>query len=138
LLDYASAHQAFRVSIVDISGSRAQWLMRLNPHWQFAVSSQEDPKSIWSTGKRDQRIAAINRLRQSNPAVARDLIASTWKEDAAEDRATFVSSLLTNLGADDELSQRWLGDTWEPNRKALDELFRTLGVRRDMQREFQS
>jgi hypothetical protein len=38
----------------------------------------------------------------------------------------------------DELAERWTGDKWEANRKALDQFLATLLLRRDIHREFQS
>ena len=37
-----------------------------------------------------------------------------------------------------ELASRWTGPQWEPNRKAAEEFFSILQIRRDLQREFKS
>lgn len=102
LLDYGAASRAPRRLIGDVAGARGAWLMRLNPRWQFTLAAEEDPRQIWSTGGREARAAALRRLRQCEPGGARDLLQSTWKQDAADDRAEFLGALVTNLGADDE------------------------------------
>jgi hypothetical protein len=102
LLDYGGARRARRDAIAHAAAARGAWLMRQNPRWQYAAGEQEDPGALWQTGTRDQRLAAIARLRQADPATARDLIASTWKEDAADDRAAFVASMATALSPADE------------------------------------
>lgn len=103
LLDYGASHPNARKSIADVCGARGAWLMRLSPRWRYDVGQADDPSSIWSTGTKDQRLAAIGRLRRVNPASARDLIGSTWKEDAAEDRVAFVGVMLHGLGPEDEV-----------------------------------
>jgi len=44
----------------------------------------------------------VRRVRSENPSAAREMIASTWGEDSADDRAAFVAALLVGLGPDDE------------------------------------
>jgi hypothetical protein len=102
LFDYGAGQRAARAGISKVIGARGPWLMRLNPQWQFASDESEDPASIWATGSRDQRVAVLNRVRATNPAAARDLIQSSWKEDAADDRSLFVNALAIGLDAQDE------------------------------------
>jgi len=102
LLDYGAFRKAARRGIADVAGTRGAWLMRLNPRWQFELDGREDPASLWTTGSRDQRIALLRRLRGTDAAAARDLVRSTWKEDAADDRALFVGWMLTALSDGDE------------------------------------
>jgi len=45
-------------------------------------------------------------------------------------------SLRLPVNVYDRLVERWTGDRWEANRKSLDSFFHTLGLRRDMKREF--
>jgi hypothetical protein len=102
LLDYGAFRKASRRNIAEAAGARGAWLMRLNPRWQFEVDGSEDPTSIWTTGTRDQRVAALRRLRETDPAAGRELIRSTWKEDAAEDRSMFVAAMITSIANEDE------------------------------------
>ncbi len=103
LLDYGAARKAARRGIADVVGERGAWLMRLNPRWRFEADAGEDPAAVWTTGSRDQRVALLGRLRGTEATAARELVRSTWKEDAAEDRALFVAALARSLGEDDEV-----------------------------------
>lgn len=102
LLEYGASHRDARPAVADVSGARGPWLMRLNPRWRYEVGHADDPMAIWSTGNREQRLAALSRLRRANPAAARELILSTWKVDAAEDRAAFVGAMIHSAGTEDE------------------------------------
>ena len=102
LLDYAASHKTFRRSIIQVAGARGDWLMGQNARWKFEVEAGEDPGSVWSTGTRDHRLAALRRAREADPAAGLELIRSTWKEDSAEDRSSFVTAILPSLGAEDE------------------------------------
>ena len=102
LLDYGASHRDARPAVADVAGARGAWLMRLNPRWRYEVAENEDPASVWATGKSDQRLATLARVRRVNAAAGRELIVSTWKEDAAEDRAAFVAELIHSLGPEDE------------------------------------
>lgn len=102
LLDYAAGNRGIREAVVLVIDQRGLWLMALNPKWQFAAAEDADAASVFATGNRDQRLAAVRRLRQTDPKAARELIGSTWKEDAADDRAAFVGAMRASLSADDE------------------------------------
>jgi hypothetical protein len=102
LLGYGAAHRPARAGISKVTGARGPWLTRLNPQWQFGSDESEEPALVWATGSREQRVAVLNRLRATNPAGARELVQSTWKEDAADDRSIFVSALTVGLGVEDE------------------------------------
>lgn len=102
LLDYGASHRDARHAIADVCGSRGAWLMRLNPRWRYEVGQADDPSSVWSTGTKEQRLAALTRLRRAHPAAARELIGTTWKQDAADDRAAFVGAMIHRLAPDDE------------------------------------
>jgi hypothetical protein len=65
-------------------------------------------------------------------------------EDESRSNASYVyaiSSILKDAALRvpptfyDELAERWTGPEWEANRKALDEFFQILLIRRDLQRE---
>lgn len=127
LLDYGVASRPARAGIGKVIGMRGPWLMRLNPRWQFGANESEDPSSVWATGSRDQRVAVLNRVRGDNLAAARDLMRSTWKEDAADDRALFVSALVVGLDAQDEaFLEACLDDRSKQVRTAAAELLSRL------------
>jgi hypothetical protein len=102
LLDYAGKHSAHRQRIAAVVDRRGEWLMSLNPDWQFAAPVDAAPDDLWQTGTHAQRIDLLRTLRGTEPARARDLIAATWKDESAEQRTEFVAGMLLGLSNDDE------------------------------------
>jgi uncharacterized protein DUF5691 len=127
LLDYGAAQRGRRSAIAQAAGARGAWLVRQNPRWQYAADEPDDPRAVWTTGTREQRLAAIGRLRQSDPAAARELIQSTWKEDAADDRAAFVMAIAAGLSdADEAFLESALDDRSKQVRTAAAEMLARL------------
>nr|WBO79890.1 DUF5691 domain-containing protein [Streptomyces sp. SBE_14.2] len=115
LLDAARGRTDLRPAALRFAGARAVWLARLNPDWRFALRAApgadsalpgpEEPERVqrlWQEGLFAERVALLAALRAREPAVARELLASTWATERAEDRLMFLDSLRTNLGAADE------------------------------------
>ncbi|MET9368406.1 DUF5691 domain-containing protein [Streptomyces griseoflavus] len=115
LLDAARGRTDLRPSALRFAGPRALWLARLNPDWRFALRSapgggtsvpaRHDTggiRRLWQEGLFAERVAVLGALRSREPAAARDLLASTWATERAEDRLMFLDSLRTGLGPDDE------------------------------------
>ncbi|MET9758415.1 DUF5691 domain-containing protein [Streptomyces sp. NPDC006372] len=115
LLDAARGRTDLRPAALEFAGPRALWLARLNPDWRFALRSTpgggaalpqlEDDGSIrqlWQEGLFAERVALLSALRSREPAAARELLATTWTTERAEDRLMFLDSLRTGLGPDDE------------------------------------
>ena len=102
LLDVATASPGLRMSTVDVTGARGRWLAALNPYWAWARGGSPDDASTWATGSPAERRLMLARTRTADPAAARELLASTWASETAEDRAAFVAVLGTNLSLDDE------------------------------------
>ncbi|MET9149810.1 DUF5691 domain-containing protein [Streptomyces griseoflavus] len=115
LLDAARGRTDLRPSALRFAGPRALWLARLNPDWRFALRSApgggtsvparhdtEGIRRLWQEGLFAERVAVLGALRSREPAAARDLLASTWATERAEDRLMFLDSLRTGLGPDDE------------------------------------
>ncbi|MGK5695240.1 DUF5691 domain-containing protein [Streptomyces sp. URMC 128] len=115
LLDAARGRTDLRPAALEFAGPRALWLARLNPDWRFALRSTpgggaalphlDDADSIrqlWQDGLFAERVALLSALRSREPAAARDLLATTWATERAEDRLMFLDSLRTGLGPDDE------------------------------------
>ncbi|MFI6852136.1 DUF5691 domain-containing protein [Streptomyces sp. NPDC050416] len=115
LLDAARGRTDLRPAALEFAGPRALWLARLNPDWRFALRSTpgggaavphlDDADSIrqlWQEGLFAERVALLSALRSREPAAARDLLATTWATERAEDRLMFLDSLRAGLGADDE------------------------------------
>ncbi|MGI5367886.1 hypothetical protein C9J60_14380 [Streptomyces sp. A244] len=115
LLDAARGRTDLRPAALEFAGPRALWLARLNPDWRFALRAapgggaalphlQDDDRvrQLWQEGLFAERVALLSALRSRTPAAARDLLASTWGTERAEDRLMFLDSLREGLGPDDE------------------------------------
>jgi hypothetical protein len=115
LLDAARGRTDLRPAALTFAGPRAVWLARLNPDWRFALRATpgggaalphpEDTERIqrlWQEGLFAERVALLSAIRAREPAAARELLATTWATERAEDRLMFLDSLRTGLAADDE------------------------------------
>jgi hypothetical protein len=115
LLDAARGRTDLRSAALTFAGARATWLARLNPDWRFALRAApgggaalprpEDTakvRQLWQEGLFAERVALLSAVRAREPAAARELLATTWATERAEDRLMFLDSLRTGLTADDE------------------------------------
>ncbi|MFJ1963639.1 DUF5691 domain-containing protein [Streptomyces massasporeus] len=115
LLDAARGRTDLRPAALEFAGPRALWLARLNPDWRFALRAtpgggaalphpedDERVQQLWQEGLFAERVALLSALRSREPAAARDLLATTWATERAEDRLMFLDSLRAGLGPDDE------------------------------------
>ncbi|MDH6623632.1 hypothetical protein M2271_001424 [Streptomyces sp. LBL] len=115
LLDAARGRTDLRPAALTFAGPRAVWLARLNPDWRFALRATpgggttlphpEDTgtiRQLWQEGLFAERVALLGAIRSREPATARELLASTWTTERAEDRLMFLDSLRTGLAAEDE------------------------------------
>ncbi|MFF7867155.1 DUF5691 domain-containing protein [Streptomyces qaidamensis] len=115
LLDAARGRTDLRPAALEFVGPRALWLARLNPDWRFALRAapgggaalphlQDDDgiRQLWQEGLFAERVALLSALRSRTPAAARDLLATTWATERAEDRLMFLDSLREGLGPHDE------------------------------------
>jgi hypothetical protein len=115
LLDAARGRTDLRPAALTFAGPRAVWLARLNPDWRFALRATpgggaalphledgDEVRQLWEEGLFAERVALLAAIRAREPAVARELLASTWATERAEDRLMFLDSLRTGLGPQDE------------------------------------
>ncbi|MEU6403495.1 DUF5691 domain-containing protein [Streptomyces sp. NPDC046985] len=115
LLDAARSRTDLRTAALAFAGPRALWLARFHPDWRFvlratpgggaALPGSEDPdrmRQLWEEGLFAERVALLAALRGRRPRAARELLASTWASERAEDRLMFLDSLRAGLGPDDE------------------------------------
>ncbi|MET7292151.1 DUF5691 domain-containing protein [Streptomyces griseoloalbus] len=115
LLDAARGRTDLRPAVLRFAGPRALWLARFNPDWRFALRSTpgggtsvpgphdtDGIRQLWQEGLFAERVALLAALRSREPAAARELLATTWATERAEDRLMFLDSLRTGLGPDDE------------------------------------
>jgi hypothetical protein len=99
VLDLGASNEHLQQHVINISDARGQWLARFNPSWKYAL-----PLSIeetWETGKPAERSKLLAHLRKNDPGRARELMASTWKQENATLRADFIKLLAENLTRED-------------------------------------
>jgi hypothetical protein len=110
LLDAAVDQRHLREMVSAVAGSRGRWLISLNQRWQFTTVS-DDHEQTWQAGNSDQRTAALRAVRQADAVRARDLLASTWKDDSVDDRVRFLDVMSIHLsGADEAFLESCLDD----------------------------
>ncbi|MER6628139.1 DUF5691 domain-containing protein [Streptomyces sp. NPDC000987] len=115
LLDAARGRTDLRPAVLAFAGPRAVWLARMNPDWRFALRAApgggtalpdlddtDEVRRLWQQGLFAERVALLAALRAREPAAARELLATTWPTERAEDRLMFLDSLRSELGAQDE------------------------------------
>ena len=100
LLDKGRAEVSLRELIIAVQGKRGEWLATQNPEWTYAT--RRDDNDVWETGTRDERLLLLDKLRARDSTRARDLLAATWQQDSAKDRAAFLEKLAVGVNTDDE------------------------------------
>ncbi|MGI5377615.1 DUF5691 domain-containing protein [Streptomyces sp. CA-251387] len=140
LLDAARGRTDLRPAALTFAGPRAVWLARLNPDWRFALRAApgggaalprlEDAvevQQLWQEGLFAERVALLCAIRAREPAAARELLATTWATERAEDRLMFLDSLRTGLGpADEPFLEQALADRSRNVRATAAELLSAL------------
>nr|WP_217168815.1 DUF5691 domain-containing protein [Streptomyces sp. AC512_CC834] len=140
LLDAARGRTDLRPAALTFAGPRALWLARLNPDWRFALratpgggdavpgtDATERARRLWDEGLFAERVALLASLRVRDPAGARELLASTWATERAEDRLMFLDSLRTGLApADEAFLEQALADRSRNVRATAAELLSAL------------
>jgi hypothetical protein len=86
----------------EVAGPLGLWLAEREPRWSFVRGAADDVGAVWASGGRPERRALLERLRRSDPAVARELLARTFAEETWEDRAAFIDALAIGLSDADE------------------------------------
>ena len=100
LLDLGRDERALRSLIVAVLGRRGEWLATQNPDWIYATQRAE--KDVWDTGSREERLPLLDHLRTVDPNGARELLATTWAQESAKDRAAFLEKFAIGLDSSDE------------------------------------
>ncbi|WP_225825076.1 DUF5691 domain-containing protein [Streptomyces naphthomycinicus] len=140
LLDAARGRTDLRPAALAFAGPRALWLARLNADWRFALraapgggAALPDPQDaeavrrLWQEGLFAERAALLGALRARTPGPGRELLASTWPTERAEDRLMFLDSLRTGLSdADEPFLEQALGDRSRNVRATAAELLSAL------------
>ena len=116
--------------IFDCLGARGPWLAALDPRYAPRIRptrSDTAPDEIWHTGVPADRLQVLRRLRKADPAAALELVRTTWKTDAAAERANFVGAMSIGLGPGDEaFLESALEDRSKGVRRAAAELLADL------------
>jgi Family of unknown function (DUF5691) len=116
LLDWGHFHSEVRSHLLPVIGARGEWLARLNPKWRYAqatpqASNPAEWKELWETSDRTVRLNLLRQWRSQDASSARELVESTWKQDAAKDRAAFLECFSVGLSlADEAFLEKGLGD----------------------------
>jgi hypothetical protein len=113
LLDLGRHQSPLRELIQAVSGKRGRWLAQYNEDWRYLGPAVEIPPDAsqggaealqerWQTGTKATRLAIVQALRAIAPAQARTLLATTWTQEKAKDRAAFLEQLQIALSWEDE------------------------------------
>src|SRR6266545_2542158 len=90
LLAFGRRDRSLRAAIAAVAGRRGRWLAGLNPEWAYLLAESElgddqpDPEA-WELGTAVQRRDHLARLRDGDPAAARELLAASWSKETAAD-----------------------------------------------------
>ena len=105
---YRTDEAAHAVAIPAL-GSRGRWLAGQNRVWGWALKqpedaadSQQDTEPIWQEGTPAQRLAVLHRVRNTDPAQARQWIIEAWKGEKADTRHEMLGSLDVRISLEDE------------------------------------
>lgn len=135
LLDAARARSELRGDAVGLAGPLGRWLAERNPDWRYVLRTpvrgdgdgEDDSQRLWQEGLFAERVTHLTRLRRRDPAGARELLASSWSTERAEDRLLFLDALQENLSAVDEpFLESALSDRSKNVRLTAAELLSTL------------
>ncbi|MGA4540366.1 DUF5691 domain-containing protein [Uniformispora flossi] len=106
LLDLARAHTELREDVAALAGPRGRWLAQLNPDWtwltRISAADLAPDGGVWEHGLFGERLAYVTALRERDADAARELLATTWRGEPAEDRAQFLAVLRVGLSTADE------------------------------------
>ncbi|WP_438873682.1 DUF5691 domain-containing protein, partial [Streptomyces alkaliterrae] len=138
LLDAARARTDLRTEVLAFIGPRGRWLAERRSEWRFALrtaahgpgdtpQSAADVRRTWEEGLFAERVALLTAVRGQDPAAGRELLASTWSTERAEDRLMFLDSLRAGLSvADEPFLEAALGDRSRNVRSTAAELLSAL------------
>ncbi|MDI1462170.1 DUF5691 domain-containing protein [Catellatospora sp. KI3] len=119
LLEQADSSQ--RQLVRAVGGARLQWLCAEGlGRWSWAMTAPEAAPGAedWETGRIEARAAHLARLRGTDPAAGRDLLAEAWPQEKAADLAALIEACATGLGLDDE---PWLEKALDDRRTQIRE-----------------
>jgi hypothetical protein len=106
VLDLAQRRRDLRDAIAAVSGARGSWLAAHNPDWNWLNAADippvEEVQTVWETASMERRMGLVQQLRKTAPGQAIELIATTWGQEKADQRAQLLGGLRTGLTMADE------------------------------------
>lgn len=121
-LDAALKDKLLQPLVIPTSGNRGLWLSQLNPSWGYFSSLSDE--EIWQTGKPDERVNVLKKLRQTNPEQARKWLQQTWGQETATSKVDLLKTIRINAGTTD---LEWLENLLnEKGQKVKDEALALL------------
>jgi hypothetical protein len=100
LLEFGRLKPPLRGFVLPALGRRGGWLAAQNPDWSYAAPAFNEQS--WQTGNHEERLAFLRKLRATDAAHSRELLASTWNEEKPDHRAEFLSVFEIGLSLEDE------------------------------------
>lgn len=133
LLPHLLAHGVkitrLRPLLLPVAGERGRWLGAINPAWRYATVDAGDQRSLRGAWDADPagRATLATMARRHDPAAARHLIESTWRNEPENARRELLAVLESGLSmADEPFLERVLDDRDAMVRRKAAELLANL------------
>lgn len=104
----AEKRASVRARIRPVLGARGLWLAAVRPEWGWALGqdpeaslSPEELGARWDDASAADRLVLLRRARAIDPDLARRLVASSWKQEKAEQRLAWLDAITATLVRDD-------------------------------------
>ncbi len=130
LLYRAHRQASLRGLVIPAFGSVAIKLAQSNPQWAFAsleLNNWDGLKDYWKSERSANRRHLLSQLRGKAPAIALDLLESTWSKETPSAKSWYLRSMLENLSmADEPFLEAALDDRQHTVRKKAAEILTHL------------
>ena len=81
--------------IADVVGERGKWLLRFHSEWKAMLET--DNEKLFLKGNLAEKVAALKRIRRSDPERGRTLLISIWEKTPARERTGLLKALAVNF-----------------------------------------
>ncbi len=132
--------KAHRPLLAAVVGERGRWLAARNRSWRWVLEHEGAPapagdvdvealRRTFEEGRLDDRVIALCRLREVDPAGGRELLEATWDTERSGDRGLLIQAIAVSLSRDDEpfLELRRTGSTKRLRTEAIELLAKLPG-----------